>query len=305
MFKIKILSFIILLFGLSLFSRPAAGGGNDGKSQFSWTQIKKLFDKDKRRIRCNEKRWNQLIADYNKNTIGTLKTRINDYATPELIRAMTIIPRPFFAYQYENNVDMTHNSPVWNNIIDIGWGSTMSASSIQAYMTAHLEPKPGDVALEIGTGSGVQAAILSRMVKMVYTIEIRDKLAKRVQKTLKLVGYPNIQTKIGDGYYGWKDKAPFDIIIVTCQANHTPPALVRQLKKGGRMVIPVGQRWSRKQQMLKIWKDNRGRIRSRKLRYTYFVPMLSKVAYDKKGKQKFDYEHKEFKEQVRKKNTVR
>ncbi len=251
---------------------------NDGKSQFTWEQISKLVESDKtnniRNFECTKEDWDTAIKNYNETVITTLKTR--KYATPELIEAMSIVPRPFFAYNYEKNESRMMQTNDFNVILDLGWGSTMSAPSIQGFMTANLNPKKDEVALEIGTGSGIQAAILSRLVKKVYTIEIREKLAERVNHTLKAVGYDNIETKIGDGYYGWEEKGPFDIIIVTCQANHIPPELIKQLKPTGRMVIPVGPAWSRNQQMLKVWKDpETGKVVSQRLlASTLFIPML-------------------------------
>ena len=285
---------------------PVPETANDGDSPFTWEQIKPVFEADrrhnKRDLLFTKRRWQTLMRKYQRDIVGTLRKK--PYATPELIHAVSIVPRPFFAYQYENDVDMMDGGVVWNRIIDIGWGSTMSATSIQGLMTAHLEPAEDDVALEIGTGSGIQAAILSRMVKKVYTVEIREALAKRVRRSAKMIGYDNIEYKIGDGYYGWKEKAPFDIIIVTCQANHVPPALIQQLAPGGRMVAPVGQRWSRKQQMLKFWKDKKtGRIRTQRLMAsTLFIPMVRSAKFKKeqgKTKGEFDFEHKEFQHQKR------
>jgi protein-L-isoaspartate(D-aspartate) O-methyltransferase len=251
---------------------------NDGKTPFTWEQIEALFKYEKennlRLVKMTQKKWERIMAAYNNNALKHVKLR--KYATPELIRALEIIPRPYLAYNYETDKDRFLGTTGFKSIIDLGWGSTMSATSIQAFMTANAEPKPDDVALEIGTGSGMQSSILSRMVKKVYSIEIREKLAKRVHKTVKLLGYNNIEFKIGDGYYGWKEKGPFDIIIVTCQANHVPPELIKQLKPNGRLIIPVGPAWSRKQQLLKVWKDpETGKVKSKRLMAsTLFIPML-------------------------------
>jgi protein-L-isoaspartate(D-aspartate) O-methyltransferase len=124
--------------------------------------------------------------------------------------------------------------------LPIGHGQTISQPFIVAFMTEQLEPKPTDRVLEIGTGSGYQAAVLAQLVTEVYTIEIIEPLAQRAGADLKRLGYTNIQVRAGDGYQGWPEAAPFDAIIVTCAPEKVPPPLVEQLKDGGRMIIPVG-----------------------------------------------------------------
>ncbi len=124
--------------------------------------------------------------------------------------------------------------------LPIGHGQTISQPYVVAFMTAALEPKPDDRILEIGTGSGYQAAVLSGLVAEVFSIEIVEPLARRAEGDLKRLGYRNIQVRAGDGYLGWPEAAPFDAIIVTCAPDHIPQALVAQLKVGGRMIVPVG-----------------------------------------------------------------
>jgi protein-L-isoaspartate(D-aspartate) O-methyltransferase len=124
--------------------------------------------------------------------------------------------------------------------LPIGYGQTISQPFIVAFMTEQLDPKPTDRVLEIGTGSGYQAAVLSRLVAEVYTIEIIEPLAKRAEADLKRLGYNNVRVLAGDGYQGWPEHAPFDAIIVTCAPDHIPQPLVEQLRDGGRMIIPVG-----------------------------------------------------------------
>src|SRR6476660_8586368 len=124
--------------------------------------------------------------------------------------------------------------------LPIGYGQTISQPFIVAFMTEQLDPKPTDHVLEIGTGSGYQAAVLSRLVAEVCTIEIIEPLAKRAEADLKRLGYNNVKVLAGDGYQGWADHAPFDAIIVTCAPDQIPQPLVRQLRDGGRMIIPVG-----------------------------------------------------------------
>ena len=124
--------------------------------------------------------------------------------------------------------------------LPIGYGQTISQPYIVAYMTAVIDPKPGQKILEIGTGSGYQAAVLAEIIDSVFTIEIITELYKSSEKRLKELGYKNVLCKNADGYYGWKKYAPFDAIIVTAAAEYIPPPLIEQLKDGGKMIIPVG-----------------------------------------------------------------
>ena len=137
-----------------------------------------------------------------------------------------------------------------------------------------IDPQPKDKVLEIGTGSGYQAAVLSGLVQEVYTIEIVESLGKRAAKTLKRLKYENVHTKVGDGYLGWPEHAPFDKIIVTCSPEKVPQALVDQLKEGGRMVIPVGERY---QQTLYLLKKTDGKMLRETLLPVIFVPMTGKA----------------------------
>ena len=125
--------------------------------------------------------------------------------------------------------------------LPIGHGQTISQPFIVAFMTEKLDPKPADRVLEIGTGSGYQAAVLSGLVAEVHTIEIVEPLAHRAEADLKRLGYTNVFVRAGDGYKGWPEAAPFDTVIVTCAPDHVPQPLVDQLKEGGRMIIPVGE----------------------------------------------------------------
>ncbi len=148
---------------------------------------------------------------------------------------------------------------------------TISQPYIVAYMTESLELKRSDKVLEIGTGSGYQAAILAELCDSVYTIEIFDTLAKKAAQRFSESGYNNIHLKIGDGYKGWKEYAPFDAIIVTCSPTHIPKPLIDQLAEGGRMIIPVGQTYV--QRLVLLTKKN-GKIREKEVLPVRFVPML-------------------------------
>lgn len=156
--------------------------------------------------------------------------------------------------------------------LPIGHGQTISQPYIVALMTHLLRIEPGDVVLEVGTGSGYQAAILAELDVRVRTIEIIPELHEEATKRLVRLGYGNVETRAGDGYYGWPDAAPFDGIVVTAAAGHVPPPLVQQLNPGGRMVIPVGDRFS-VQHLVLVQKETDGRVFTRQLLPVRFVPL--------------------------------
>ncbi len=164
--------------------------------------------------------------------------------------------------------------------INIGLGQTITPPFDVAFMTEALAPKPTDKVYEVGTGSGYQASILSRLVKDVYSVEIHEPLGKKAAKVIKELGYKNVHTRVGDGYAGWPEEAPFDAIIVTCAPQKVPPPLVEQLKEGGRMVIPVGGRYD---QAVYLMEKRDGQLVSKKLRPTLFVPMTGKALKEGAG----------------------
>lgn len=159
-----------------------------------------------------------------------------------------------------------------NRPLPIGHGQTISQPYIVALMTELIEPEPDDVVLEIGTGSGYQAAILATLVSQVYSIEIIEALADDAKTRLARLDYGNVSTRLADGYYGWEEHAPFDAIVVTAAASHVPPPLIAQLKAGGRIVIPVGGRFAT-QQLLLLEKTGDGEIISRQIAAVRFVPL--------------------------------
>jgi protein-L-isoaspartate(D-aspartate) O-methyltransferase len=159
-----------------------------------------------------------------------------------------------------------------NRPLPIGHSQTISQPYIVAIMTDLLELKPHDRVLEIGTGSGYQAAILANLVDKVYTIEIIEPLGIEARQRLRRLGYDQVEVRIGDGYYGWEEHAPFDAIIVTAAASHIPPPLIAQLKPGGRMVIPVGGHFMT-QQLLLVTKNDAGEVRTQQLLPVAFVPL--------------------------------
>jgi protein-L-isoaspartate(D-aspartate) O-methyltransferase len=160
-----------------------------------------------------------------------------------------------------------------NRPLPIGEGQTISQPFIVALMTDLVAPKKSDVVLEVGTGSGYQAAVLAECVARVYTIEIVRKLGERAAALLKQLGYSNVETRIGDGYAGWPDAAPFDAIVVTAAPDHVPQPLIDQLRAGGRMVIPVGEQGYGGQDLLVVEKSSDGQTVQRSTLPVRFVPL--------------------------------
>ena len=158
--------------------------------------------------------------------------------------------------------------------LPIGYGQTISQPFVVAFMTEQLQLKRDDRVLEIGTGSGYQAAILAELTAEVYTIEIIEPLAKNAEATLARLGYKNVQVKAGDGYKGWPEHAPFDAVIVTCAPSHVPPPLVDQMKEGGRMIIPVG---GLGEQELYLLEKKNGQLEQRAVLPVRFVPMAGEA----------------------------
>jgi protein-L-isoaspartate(D-aspartate) O-methyltransferase len=159
-----------------------------------------------------------------------------------------------------------------NRPLPIGHGQTISQPLIVAVMTELLRIEPGDRVFELGTGSGYQAAVLSALDAEVYSVEIVPELGESARRSLDRTGHDAVSTRIGDGYLGWEEAAPFDAIIVTAAGDHVPPPLIRQLKPGGRMVLPVGGRYQT-QQLVLVSRDEEGRVRTRELMPVSFVPL--------------------------------
>lgn len=208
--------------------------------------------------------------------------RISDYLTqrlgsadPRVIAAFEEVPREYYHYVYSERVAVPYqayeaNPKPWA----IGYGSALSDYLGQAYMTQVSQVGPDAVTLEIGTGSGFQSSLLSRMVKKAYSIEIIEPLGRAVGQIFKPLGYDNIETRVGDGYYGWPEVAGgFDLIIVTCAAQYAPPLLFEQMKPGGRMVIPIGQPFKRGQILYIYTKDEKGKVHSKRDSGVFFIPM--------------------------------
>lgn len=185
---------------------------------------------------------------------------------PAVLAAMRVVPRHRFVPD-----NMRDNAYV-DSPLPIGEGQTISQPYIVARMTELLDVDEDDVVLEVGTGSGYQAAVLGEIVRDVYSIEIVPELGRRAADTLRSLGYDNVHTKIGDGYIGWPEHAPFDGIIVTAAPDHVPQPLIEQLARGGRMVIPVGPEGGI-QELLLIDKNEEGAIGRRMVEAVRFVPL--------------------------------
>ncbi len=186
-----------------------------------------------------------------------------------VLDAMSKIPRHLF-------VDESLRDKAYgDHPLPIGEGQTISQPYVVALMTEALKLKPGDRVLEVGTGSGYQAAVLAGIVREVYTIEIRKGIVERAQKLLKELGYKNIKTKYADGYFGWEENASFDAIIVTASANHIPPPLIKQLKEGGSLIIPLGS--TLYYQTLTLATKKGGELEIEQMGSVAFVPMTGEI----------------------------
>jgi protein-L-isoaspartate(D-aspartate) O-methyltransferase len=186
---------------------------------------------------------------------------------PRVLDAMRTVPRHDFVPLMLR--PKAYVDAAWS----IGYKQTISPPFVVAYMTEALDPRPTDRVLEIGTGSGYQAAILSLLVKEVYSIEIVEPLGRMAERRLKHLGYKNVKTKVGDGYLGWPEYAPFDKIIVTCSPENVPKPLVEQLREGGRMIIPLGERFH---QDIYLLEKKQGKLVRKQLIPTLFVPMTGR-----------------------------
>jgi protein-L-isoaspartate(D-aspartate) O-methyltransferase len=209
----------------------------------------------------------RMIEQYLKSHLGS--------ADPAVLKAFQEVPREYFHYIYSEHratpgEAYEANPKPWA----LGYGSALSDYLGQAYMTQVCKPKPGDLTLEIGTGSGFQSAILSRIVGHARSIEIIAPLGHAVDRIWAPLGYDNVEGRVGDGYYGWPEvSGGFDIIIVTCAAQYAPPELFKQLKPNGRMIIPIGQPFKRGQFLYIYTKDAAGKVHSRKDVGVFFIPM--------------------------------
>jgi protein-L-isoaspartate(D-aspartate) O-methyltransferase len=203
------------------------------------------------------------IEDDLKMTSGRIgKKELNQ----DVIAAMVNVPRHEFVPEY------LRRHAYDNRPLPIGYGQTISQPYIVGIMTDLIDPSKDSVVLEVGTGSGYQAAILAHCVKQVYSIEIIQELAEEAKARLNRLGINNVEVRSGDGYYGWRAHAPFDAIVVTAAASHIPPPLIEQLRPGGKMIIPVGGPFMTQYLML-VEKDDRSQVKTRQLLPVAFVPL--------------------------------
>lgn len=232
-----------LLMSLTL-SGPAPAGDADGYTQ-QRMELMRIIEQDVR------------------ETSAYLDAETLD---PRVMKALAKVPR----HRFVPDSQLRH--AYRNRPLPIGHGQTISQPYIVAIMTDLLKLTPADRVLEVGTGSGYQAAVLAELAQQVYSIEIIEPLGKRARDLLNKLGYDNVETRIGDGYYGWETHAPFDAIIVTAAADHIPPPLIAQLKPGGRMMIPVGSRFMT-QQLVVVEKDSNNNVTTRLILPVRFVPL--------------------------------
>jgi protein-L-isoaspartate(D-aspartate) O-methyltransferase len=211
-----------------------------------------------------------MVEDVRRHVAETRAELQRTDLDPRVAEALRTVPRHEFvpAEQRRRAYD--------DRPLPIGYGQTISQPYIVAVMTDLLDIRPGQRVLEIGTGSGYQAAVLAQMGAQVYTIEIIPELGNAARERLKRLGYERVEARVGDGYYGWEERAPFDAIIVTAAANHIPPPLLAQLKTDGRMVIPLGNPFGA-QQLLTVRKDKDGRTTTRKTVPVRFVALTGRA----------------------------
>jgi protein-L-isoaspartate(D-aspartate) O-methyltransferase len=201
------------------------------------------------------------------------------HANPVILHGFKEIPREYYHYNYQKGKDFSWSAyDIPAHPWAIGYGSALSDYPGQAYMIQLANPKPTDTALEIGTGSGYNISLLSRVVKDAYSIEIIQPLGEAVSNIFAPLNLTNIHTRVGDGYFGWPEvTGGFNTIIVTCAAQYVPPELLKQLKPQGRMIIPIGQPFRGHQVLYVYTKDTEGKIHSKKDMGVFFIPMTGAI----------------------------
>jgi len=251
----------------------------DNKAQANQAPAEPNDPNDKRKLRPAHK--HETFAERIEERARMVAWQIQgrDVNDPNVIKAMRMVPRHAFVRSGEQRYAYA-DSP-----LPIGHDQTISQPYIVAFMTEALKLDPNSVVLEIGTGSGYQAAVCAEICREVYTIEIVEELAKTAKKHLKELGYPNVFVKFGDGFFGWPEHAPFDAIIGTAAAGRIPETLIEQLKPGGRMILPVEGRFGL-QYLILITKDEKGNLEKKNVMPVRFVPMTGEVQKPEKKSEK-------------------
>ncbi len=276
-----ILALVILVAHASLATTPSTPVSTPGVQTWTFATFTKAYEESGRktaltetgftRVQERKERALTVIEDYLKTKFGQ--------ADPLVMKAFTDVPREYFHFNYSTGratpeVAYEENAKPWA----IGYGSALSDYLGQAYMTQLAKVSPDHIVLEIGTGSGFQVAILSRIARQAYSIEIIEPLGKAVARIFRPLGYHNVATKVGDGYFGWPEvKGGFDLIMFTASAQYVPSPLFTQLKPGGRLIVPIGQPFKRGQYLYVYTKDEQGKIHSRKDVGVFFVPMTGEI----------------------------
>ena len=264
---VLVLGLLLLAVATGLSSPSAKGVACRGQPATPKTQ-EVAVRREPTRPRHSHAAFRERVAERRQMVLRQIELR--EVTDPNVLEAMRVVPRHAFvpaaqrAYAYEDR-------PLY-----IGYGQTISQPYIVAFMTEALRLDPNATVLEIGTGSGYQAAVCAEIARQVHTIEIVEPLAKSAAEVLTQLGYANIHVKAGDGYFGWPDRGPFDAIIGTAAAGQIPPALIEQLKKGGRMILPVEDNEGL-QRLILVTKDEQGRLHQKDVLPVRFVPMTGQV----------------------------
>ena len=267
--KIPRLPVILALLVFSGCTEPD-DGGPPGKAE-SPTRIETVARPAQETERLAPTHDHQAFRERRKERQGMVSTQIQRYKVKDekVLKAMRTVPRHAFVRPDDSELAYADRP------LPIGYGQTISQPFIVGYMTEQMQLDDTKTVLEIGTGSAYQAAVAAEIAYQVYSIEILLPLGKSAEKRLAELGYRNVTTKVGDGYFGWKEHGPFDAIIVTAASPDVPPPLVKQLKRGGRMIIPVGGPFA-KQYLILILKGADGKVTSQRLLPVAFVPFTRK-----------------------------
>ena len=277
---IQALSLWLVLLGLAIGTASSPGGfgcagedkGNDAEERKSEVRATRA-DEEEGRANPNQPAhshpaFTQRVEERQRMVERQIEAR--EVRDPNVLKAMRTVPRHAFVPEAQRP-HAYEDRPLY-----IGHGQTISQPYVVAFMTEALQLDPNSVVLEIGTGSGYQAAACAEIAKEVYTIEIVEPLARSAAELLKDLGYGDVHVRAGDGYFGWPQKAPFDAIIGTAAAREVPPPLLEQLKEGGRMILPVHAERGF-QHLILLTKDERGQLQRRSVMPVVFVPMTGRI----------------------------